>query len=630
MQEDQKFRPQILLGLNVLLGIAAIFLLMQVRKEGVTGLLGYSSSRLAIILIEVIALLLFIGIAAYTLRDEHKAKSFSNWLASLPTAGNIGLAAVIFFLLTCLGLLWIALTGRWEGLGSIGVFMGKALPFLIWPGSIPLQLFVFHHMIRKSSWDRNTVLSLLVINLCVVFLLLDSLLRTNGFAARSLQRLTVTEILPDFAWIVFVVAVLFIVNIFINKISIISNDTYIFIRNGLVVFVTAVFLYMLSAMILGHYQTGEQAYSHELAAALLRGHAYIENPLSTVDLTFSNGHWFVPYPPLVAILMIPQVALFGAGNINTVSFSIVFAAINTALIFLILEQLRHLGWTKASLNSNIWLTAMFCLGTVHWYLSIWGEVWPLNQLTATTFVAIAVLLTLTGKPAWLAGISLGAAILARPHVGLTYPLLLGIYWNSLHPLSFSLQWKNLLRWVVASGIALSVIVSGILWYNNLRFGSPLDFGYDPSQINIGLFTDELLKYGQFNTRFILRNIQIMFFGLPGWNAQCGFFAPREIGMSILLTTPALVYMFRFQKLNPLLIGSWATVGLFLTVLLLHYSTGAMQFGYRFLLDLLTPVMILLSLALPNAKMPFTQKILILAGIVVNYWGLWWFFKHWCR
>jgi hypothetical protein len=101
-------------------------------------------------------------------------------------------------------------------------------------------------------------------------------------------------------------------------------------------------------------------------------------------------------------------------------------------------------------------------------------------------------------------------------------------------------------------------------------------------------------------------------------------------MGILITTPALIYVFRKQKLNPLLISCWATVGLFLTVLLLHYSTGAMQFGYRFLLDFLIPVMILLSLALPSAKMSLTQKLLILAGIIVNYWGLWWFFKHWCR
>jgi hypothetical protein len=122
----------------------------------------------------------------------------------------------------------------------------------------------------------------------------------------------------------------------------------------------------------------------------------------------------------------------------------------------------------------------------------------------------------------------------------------------------------------------------------------------------------------------------MFLGLPDWNPQCNFFAPREIGMSILITTPALVYVFRPQKPNPLLISAWVTVGCFLTVLLLHYSTGAMQYGYRFLLDFLVPVMVLLSLASSNDKMSLTQKVLILAGIVVNYWGLWWFFRHWCR
>lgn len=630
MQEDQKFRSRFFLGLNVLLGLIAIFLLLLVRKESGSDLLGYSASRLALIIIEIVALLFFAGIVTYTLRDERKTTRLSIWLANLPLAGNSVLAIVIFFLLLGIGFIWIALTGRWEELGAMGNLINKALPFLIWPGTILLQFFVFYHILHRSTWDGNSILSLLVTNTCIVFLLLDSLLRTNGFGSQPLQALALNEIIPDFAWVVFVVSILFIINIFLKKISSISNDTYLFLRNGLVVFLAAVSVYMLSTVVLGHYTTGEQAYSPELAAALLRGQAYLENPASTIDLTYANGRWFVPYPPLVAILMMPQAALFGAENINTVHFSIIFAAINTALVFMILEQLRHRGWTKASLHSNIWLTAMFCLGTVHWYLSIWGEVWPLNQLTATTFVATAVLLTLTGKPAWLAGLSLGAAILARPHVGLTYPLLFGIYWNSLHPIDFSSQWKNLFKWLVSSGLALGIMVSGILWYNNLRFGSPLDFGYDPSQINIGLFTDELLNYGQFNTHFILRNLQIMFFGLPDWNPQCSFFSPKEIGMSILITTPALVYVFRRQQLNPLLIGSWVTVGVFLTVLLLHYSTGAMQFGYRFLLDLLIPIMVLLSLALPSGKMSLMQKILILAGILVNYWGLWWFFKHWCR
>jgi hypothetical protein len=65
-------------------------------------------------------------------------------------------------------------------------------------------------------------------------------------------------------------------------------------------------------------------------------------------------------------------------------------------------------------------------------------------------------------------------------------------------------------------------------------------------------------------------------------------------------------------------------------LLLHYSTGAIQFGYRFLMDMIIPVVALLGLAGKKEDVPLSMKILILGGILVNYWGIWWFFTHWCR
>ncbi|HEY4714275.1 MAG TPA: hypothetical protein VIH30_08580, partial [Aquirhabdus sp.] len=253
-----------------------------------------------------------------------------------------------------------------------------------------------------------------------------------------------------------------------------------------------------------------------------------------------------------------------------------------------------------------------------------------NQLTATTFVLIATLLTLCGRPAWLAGLSLGLAILARPHIGLTYPFLFGIFYNSVNNLEFSKHWKLMLKWLVSSTAPLALTVAGIFWYNNLRFGSPLDFGYNASLINIGLFKDELITYGQFNPHFILRNLQVMILGFPKWNSACGFFSANETGMSAFVTTPALIYLYRARKMNSLTIGAWVTVSLFLITLLLHYSTGAMQFGYRFLLDLLTPIMALLGLTLGSAKISLSARALILTGILVNYWGLWWFFSHWCR
>lgn len=619
-----------MIGLNLFLGVFAIFLLLQTRKESVSALFGYSANRLVIIFAETIALVLFIGILVWVWNNKYVATRFSNWLTNPPSSSDISLSLVIFFLLSYIGLLWIAITGRWNQLGFLGDWIWRGQPLVLWPGTIALQVFFYRYFGHKSNRDKSTVLSMAITNACIVFLLLDTLLRTKGFANRSLQTLALKEILPDFAWAAILLIILILWNRIFRKFTLLDREAYVVVYHALLVFLAAMILYALSAMGVGKYGTGEQTYSHELAKALLEGHAYLENPGSIIDLTYANGHWYVPYPPLVAILMMPQVALFGTEAMNAGQFCIFFASLNTMLVFMILEKLRLLGWTKVSQTANIWLTALFSLGTVHWYLALWGEVWPLNQITATTFVALAVLVTLYGKRAWLAGLSLGMAMLARPHLGLTYPLLFGIYYHSLNPAKVSSQWKDLFKWLVSSGLGLSIAAIGVLFYNHVRFGSLLDFGYDASQINVGLFRGDLLEYGQFHIHFVLRNLQVMVFGLPHWNAQCNFFSADEIGMSIFVTTPALLYVFRARKMTPLIVGAWVTVGLFLTVLLLHYSTGAFQFGYRFLLDFLIPIMILLAAGLPREKISLSQKTLILAGILVNYWGLWWFFKHWCR
>lgn len=158
--------------------------------------------------------------------------------------------------------------------------------------------------------------------------------------------------------------------------------------NAASVFCAVTILYRLTTMYVGMLSTPSKSYFDSLAAAWLDGRLFLLNPYSTHDLTLFNGNWYVANPPLVALLMLPFVALFGLPALNTVVFSILFAALNAALIYALLEKITARGWVQLGWGDSLWLTALFALGTAHWYLGVVGKMWFMSQITTVTFLAL--------------------------------------------------------------------------------------------------------------------------------------------------------------------------------------------------------------------------------------------------
>ncbi len=634
MQRESHRDLRKLFVLNALVGAGALVLLLHSKSADANAiLLGYSSWRLVMIVSGMLLWFAFITLSIAALYRPQIAGSISGWLTKFRAPGPAAPAAAIAVGLSIIGLVTVWLTGNWGRLGVPGIIIERGWPLILWLVTLYLE-FLFYYYVSggagetASEWNGEALLSLALTAAVVVFIVLDTLLRTDGFGQARWRQWLQTQILPDSLWIIGLGAAYLLLGGGAKDQGMKRGATHVLLRRAITVFAAAWLIYSLSAVAVGHHRTPEQAYSPAMAAAFLQGKTYLDNPSSTVDLTVHNGHWYMPQPPLVALLLMPEVALFGPAGVNTVRFSIVLASLNSALVFLILEKMRGLGWIQSGTPATIWLTTLFSLGTVHWYLALWGEVWVLNQVSTVTFIATAALLTLSGGPAWLTGLSLGLAMLARPPIALTWPFLLGLFWELKKDQEASVRKRSLLSWALGSSLPPMVALMGLLWYNGVRFGSPLNFGYTAA--SVGLFHNELQAYGQFNIHFVLRNLQVMLIGLPSWNSACGFFSPGEIGMSVFITTPALLYLHRARRNTYWVIGAWITVGLLVSVLLLHYSTGALQFGYRYLMDLIIPIMALLGLAIEKERISLPMKIMILAGILVNYWGLWWFFTHWCR
>ncbi|GIW12369.1 MAG: hypothetical protein KatS3mg061_3426 [Dehalococcoidia bacterium] len=248
---------------------------------------------------------------------------------------------------------------------------------------------------------------------------------------------------------------------------------------ALLVFLAVFTLYGGTALLLGRTSSPPYAYFPEQAEAFLAGRLWIDPLPWTMDLTFANGHWYLPFPPLPALLLLPWVAVAGAKGVNTVLFSCMLGAAAATVLFLILEQAARLGWVALPGDNRLLLVALLAMGSVQWQVALSGAVWHLGQEAGLVAVLLAVLLALTGRGPLLVGGALALAMLARPHLALTWPLLMGIVaqrWRDAG-LSWPVVGWWLVGWTALAGVPLALAAGGLLSYNWARFGSPLDFGY---------------------------------------------------------------------------------------------------------------------------------------------------------
>ena len=390
------------------------------------------------------------------------------------------------------------------------------------------------------------------------------------------------------------------------------------------IFLFTFFSYEHFAASIGWVNKTRYSYWNLLAGEFLEGRLYLQNPpASTHDLTPYNGRWYVPSPPVPAIVMMPLVWLFGAEKISTMDFSIFFSAINAVLVFLVLERFTRKQWLKLSTPGALWLTALFIFGTPHLWVGISGRFWFVSQILTVTFLALAVLGALHSQSPWLLGLWIGLAVGTRPNGLMTLPFVFAIAVQQWRENGEPAGIKRMAAWALQSAFPIGAAVLGLLFYNHARFENFLDFGYTAISGDAEIVKNAQ-TYGLFSPHYIVYNLKVMFLYLPEIVPNGRWLLlPSGAGMSVFLTTPALLYLFHRYENKTWVWGAWAAAFLNFALLVMYHNSGRDQFGYRYILDALLPLTLLLASAF--GKKPSRLFIaLVIASILVNLYGANWF------
>jgi len=368
-----------------------------------------------------------------------------------------------------------------------------------------------------------------------------------------------------------------------------------------------------------------------LADAFLHGRTWLDVRLGPNDVILRDGHFYVPFAPFPAIALMPLVALTGPLTADQIESGInaLLAAAGVGMCWWLLTRSG-----VERLADRLWLTALFGFSTQILWVATRGGVWHTGHLIAT-ILTFACLVELEGRQrAWLVGLFAGAAFLTRAPLAFALPF----YALMLHrsagdarasardgdPGAYIGRARNAIPWRRWTWLALGVLpsIAFFFLYNVVRFGTPLESGYALATLPDWLERQRAL--GLFSIAHIPMNLDYFLVHLPRPIPSTPFFRPDGLGLSVLLTSPGLLFALRADWRRP---RTWWLGGAVIAVLiptLLYYGGGWLQYGYRYFLDSVPFVIALCgSAAVVRGGVGWGWRLLIAFGVVVNAVGVYW-------
>jgi hypothetical protein len=344
-----------------------------------------------------------------------------------------------------------------------------------------------------------------------------------------------------------------------------------------------------------------------LAIHFTEGRLDLGGAIGATDTVTIHGATFWVAGPMTFLPYLPFTPFPGLWE---ASAWIVSAAFGIAAAWLMLPLARCYG---PGGRTTWWLAALGAFGTLLFNQAIRGNDYYLTHAEAMLFTIVALVEWQGRRRAWVIGLALALAGLARP------PVFLAVI-----PFGLALAWAGpgVVRRLVAFASPVVVSIGVAALYNALRFGTPLETGYGISALtNAGLAKSRLL--GVFSIRHVPENLQLLLFNGFGYQARFPFLVPDTNGHSILLTSPALLAAVGAGIRSRTTAALWASAGLITLLLLLYYGGGGRAtYGYRYFLDA-TPFLLALTALAARRQFGALERLLIVMSVAFVSYGFVW-------
>jgi hypothetical protein len=363
----------------------------------------------------------------------------------------------------------------------------------------------------------------------------------------------------------------------------------------------------------------EQQFSY-LASSFLKGRLDISSyPIAWNDASIFNGKYFWPLGPFPSVILIPFVYVFSLFNLFFYQ-KFLQVPLVLAIFFLCYKLARRLKYNQ---SDSIYLAIAFNFASV--FVAIIQNSWSWQfAMVVSVFLIFLGIIEYFGKKRYLIiGLIYGCLFLTRATASL------GIAFFFLEILlgksNIRIKLKNLLK--LLTPYFISVVILGI--YNLARFGSFFEQGYSYQLSEGGALIAR--GYGLFNLIHLPGNLYYFLLATPtpilkdGVSRVLSFpylkFDPW--GMGIFYTSPYFLYLFFLKykdRISKMLLFTVLVVAL---PIFLYYGIGVFQFGYRYSLDFLPYLFLILIKNYREQKgnLSFGFKAVIITSSLFNLYLL---------
>ncbi len=338
----------------------------------------------------------------------------------------------------------------------------------------------------------------------------------------------------------------------------------------------------------------------------LHGRTYLPDgaKYTYLELAIYQGRYYVSFPPLPSVFLIPFVALCGLDTPN----NMVMAAYGLAAAELAYAIMLRRG--RKPTVAAFW--ALVCVwGCNMLWMTTNAGVWFQAQALNMVMCLAAVLCAISGRKA-LSTTFLALAVGCRPFSAVFLPVFVLLFaWNERK--AHGGFWKSCFaQWRCLIGPVL--IGACYMAYNYVRFDDPLEFGHN--------YLPEFVRaeHGQFHWSYLLPNLKHLFTPVTMEDLQLSF--PLFQGFIFFVANPIFIIWFFRCAINatrrPVSAeGLLLSAGMLaeLVCICMHRTMGAWQFGSRYSCDLIP--FLYMYLADRGKKRPSNWE-LALGGMAVAF------------